>query len=194
MSSKKPVSKRLKRQVKNQIEKYIEKKTAVYEYFGGIQDSARNPLDDHVTALAQGTGQNQRVGNRVNITSLKYDLFFTGADATNSIRVIFYIPKDPSVLMGTPAGIPFNKAPDMDNFNILRDMLVSTSSSGQNCVRRQGWLRFNRGNRSGHKERYDGALVSNRVQGHIYVYMVSDSLAVSDPQCNGYIRTFFTDS
>lgn len=187
-------SKNVKSMVKKQIEKYVEKKTVIYSYFGGVTDSLRTPLDNHVTATAQGLDQNERIGNRLNVTSLKYDLFFTGADTTNSMRCIFYIPKNPAFLMSAGSAVGFNKAPDEDQFNILRDIMVTTSSGGPNCVRKQGWIRFNRGTRSGHKERYSGALNTDLVDGHIYVYMVSDSLAVSDPQVNGYIRSYYTDA
>ncbi len=181
----------LKRTIKKQVDKYIEKKTLIFEYFGSIQDSGRAPLDNHITATAQGLTQDQRVGNRVNITSLHYNLFFTGADITNSIRWILYIPKDPDSPM---ANLVFNAAPDLDKFNILKDFFICTSSGGPNCVRRQGWVRFNRGARTGHKERYTGAAVGTIIDGPIFSYMVSDSLAVSDPQVNGYIRAFYTDA
>lgn len=184
----------LKKVIKGQLEKYIEKKTKVYEYYGSITDNLRSPLDVHVTSLPGGVGQSARIGNRVNITSLKYDLFFTAADTTNSIRCIFYIPKNQNELMTTGTALGFNKAPDLDRYNILKDMLISVSNNGPACVRRQGWVRFNRGIRSGHKERYDGENSTDVVEGMVHVYMVSDSGAVSDPQVNGYIRTFFTDS
>lgn len=181
----------LKKFIKKTIAKSQETKTLVTTYANGIQDAARNPLTNSVTACAQGLDQDDRIGNRVTVTSLKYDWFFVGADTTNSIRVIFYIPKDPTYVL---LGLGYASPVDLDTITVLKDMFICTSATGPDCVRRQGWLRFNRGMRSGIQVEYSGALSTEITRNKIMCYMVSDSTVVSDPQVNGSVRCFYKDA
>lgn len=177
--------------VKRAVAKSQETKTLVLNYANAIQDSARVPLSNQIADIAQGLTQSTRVGNQIKLTSMKYDWFFTGADTTNSIRCIIYVPKDPNSFI---TGLAFNQAPDLDRFTILRDMFICTGGTGGNCKRRQGWLRFNKGLRQGMTVQYSGATVGTVTKNNLTVYMVSDSGAVSDPAVNGYIRLFYKDA
>lgn len=181
----------IRRMVKKEVAKSAETKTLITQYANSVVDSARATLSNSISGCIQGVDQDERVGNRVTITSMKYDWFFTGADTTNSIRVLIYIPKDPTTVI---AGLPFNQPPDLDQFTILKDLFVCTSQGGPDCVRRQGWIRFNKGNRRGMTVEYSGNLATEIVRNKLMVYMVSDSTAALDPQVNGFCRVFFKDS
>lgn len=180
----------LKKYIKKVVARSQETKTHLINYANAIPDSGRTPLSNQLADISQGLNQSTRVGNSITLTSLKYDWFFTGADSTNSLRVIIYVPKDPTDLMSSVA---FNAAPDLDRYTILRDMFITTEGTGGNCKRRQGWLRFNRGNRSGMNVGYTGAGLGVIIKNNVSIYMVSDSLAATDPQVNGYVRIFYKD-
>lgn len=181
----------LKKFIKKTVAKTQETKTTLLNYANSIEDSARTPLSNSIIDVDQGVTQSTRIGNSITVTSMKYDFFITGSDTTNSIRILMYIPKDPNSLIES---LPFNQAPDLDAFTILRDFFVTTSSSGNNNVRKQGWLRFNRGNRSGMNIRYTGALGTTVTKNNLMIYMTSDSGAISDPQINGFVRLYYKDS
>lgn len=181
----------LKKYIKKVVANNTETKSVITQYANQIQDSARTPLSNQIALCIQGLTQQTRVGNRMTVTSMKYDWFFTGADATNSIRVLIYVPKDPNNLM---TGLGFNQPPDLDQFTILKDFFIPTGGTGGNCKRKQGWIRFNRGNRSGMNVEYTGATTASVIRNNLSVYMVSDSLVASDPECNGYTRVFFKDA
>ncbi len=183
-------NKNLRKIIKKAVANQLETKTAVTNYANSITDGGRSPLTNAVADVGTGVTQATRIGNSTKVTSIKYDWFFTGADSTNSIRVIIYIPKDPTVILSSLA---FNQAPDLDSFTILKDMFICTEGTGGNCKRRQGWVRFNRGNRTGLHMQYSSASAGSVVKNQLMIYMVSDSEAVSDPQVNGYVRVFFKD-
>lgn len=183
--------KTLKKYIKNTIEKQLETKTVITNYANTIPDSGRTPLSNSIAGVAQGLTQSTRVGNSIRVTSMKCEWFFTGADSTNSIRVIIYIPKDPTAAL---SGLAFNQAPDLDQFTILRDFFICTGGTGGNCKRLQKWIRFNRGMRSGLHMQYSGAASTDITKNKLMIYMVSDSSAVSDPSVNGYVRVFYKDA
>ena len=177
--------------IKKAIQSSQETKTVVLNYANAIQDSARTPLTNSLVDIDQGLTQATRVGNSVTVTSMKYEWFFTGADSTNSIRVIVYVPKDRDTLI---TALAYNQAPDLDQFTILRDMFICTGGTGGNCKRRNGWIRFNRGRRRGMNVVYTGALGTTVIKNNLHIYMVSDSGAVSDPAVNGFVRLYYKDS
>lgn len=141
--------------------------------------------------IGQGVTQQSRVGNQIKITSMKYNFFFTGADATNSIRVIFYIPRDPNIVI---SGLNFNQAPDLDQFTILKDMFICTSNTGNNCVRRVGWINFKKGRSTGMTCQYSGPAGNSVTKNRILMYAVSDSGVVNHPTLNGYTRIYYKDA
>jgi len=159
-----------------------------------------NPIVNAMTDLAEGTQQGQRDGNSVKVTSMKYDFFFSipdvvGADAFNSIRCIFYIPKDVGDLLGTSTNLQWNEPVDYDRYTVLKDMFITLSKEGQRCVRRQGYLSFRRKGKSlGLKVLYKGSASNDGTSNRVLVYMVSDSGIVAHPQVSGYIRTFYKDA
>lgn len=182
----------LKKLVKSIVAKNIETKTSIFRMAGiGIGASGLAPINASFNDLNIGDNQYERTGNQVTLTSVKWDMFLTGADATNSIRCIVYIPKNPTVFLA----IPFNGAVDFDSFTVLRDMFICTSNTGNNCVRRNGYISFkNRGKSLGMKTQWSGALASGQTKNRVLLYMVSDSLVVPHPEVNGVLHTFYKDA
>lgn len=180
----------LKKAVKNIVNSMTETKTGVTTYTSqGIQDNGRTPVNSDLSSLVQGDDQNERIGNAVTFTGLYGDLFFTGADTTNSIRAILYVPHNPT----DDLDIAFNAAPDQDRFTILRDMLITTSTQGPAVVRRKLKISFKKGNRKGLTTRWHDNTSTGFSKNPIRLYMVSDSTAVTDPSVNGYVRTYYKD-
>lgn len=168
-----------------------------------IPGTASTTIATSLVDLAAGNLESQRDGNKVHLTSVKYDLFFNSngaavADAYNSIRLIFYIPKQPDVLLGNSAAgwvnMPFNAPVDFDRFTVLKDMLITVNSTGAQCIRKQGYISFrNKGKRLGLPITYDGSSPTSCTKNRVCVYMVSDSNIPSHPQVNGYVRSFYKD-
>ncbi len=199
--SKKSSYKSMKRIAKQVMAKNIETKVHTAEYSDAFigANSTAYIIATSVVDIAGGTKSGERVGERITATSLKYDLFFTGAQDTNSLRVIFYIPKSPTDLLWQgPAGtnLAFNQAIDFNRYTVLKDMFIPTNLNGQNCVRKQGYISFrNKGKRLGMPVIYDTDLSVSCTKNRIMVYMVSDSVSpITTPKVNGYVRLFYKDA
>lgn len=187
-------TRRLKKLVQTIVSKNVETSSSNHSFSSlGIVDAGRasSATDIHVTNISQGTGEGQRIKNEVRVTGIHSDFFITGADSTNSIRLILYTPKDLSVSLSNSPALAFNQTPDLDKFTVLLDKFVCTSSNGTNCKRVKFNFKFKgRGLRVG----YSGSAGST-VQTHpLYFYLVSDSLAVTDPTINGYMRVYYKDA
>lgn len=172
------------------IDRNVETKTHVLQYSTTIMDPGRSPLDNSLVELTQGDTQSGRDGNEVRIKSVQGDFFITGADSTNSIRVILYKPKNVSDSLSADA-IDFNGTPDLDKYVILRDWLVCTNSTGAMCKRLR-FKKFFRG--SGMSCRYTGSSGTTITTNKLSLYMVSDSGAISDPGVEGYVRVRYKDA
>lgn len=182
----------IKNYVKKMINKNIETKLVVATFTDvAITSTLLVPYTYAFNDISQGVGQQQRIGNLVRCTSMKYNLFITGADSTNSVRIIFYIPRDPTTVM---AGLAFNQAPDIDQFTVLKDMFITTSNTGNNCIRKVGWLNFKRGKSTGMPVFYSSSTPASVTKNRILMYCVSDSGAPSHPTLNGYTRLFYKDA
>lgn len=149
------------------------------------------PVVQSCNDIAEGTAQNQRIGNQIMLTSIKYDFFFTGADSTNSLRLIFYIPRDPNDIL---LNLGFNAPADLDKYVILKDIFMTTNQNGQDCLRKRGYISFRkRGKSNGLKVQYSTNAVNSQTKNRVLVYMVSDSGVISHPSVNGFFRTFYKD-
>lgn len=182
----------VKKMVKAMIAKNVETKLVVATFTDvSLTTSGLLPYSYAFNDIGQGVTQQSRVGNQIRCTSMKYNFFITGADATNSIRILFYIPKDPNVII---SGLNFNQAPDLDQFTILKDMFISTSNTGNNCVRRVGWLNFKKGRSSGMITQYTSPAGNSVSRNRILMYAVSDSSLVNHPVLNGYTSLYYKDA
>lgn len=183
-------NKSLKKTIKNVVNSMSETKTIVSNYAStSIQDQARAPINTDILSCATGDTQSTRTGNAITVTGLYGDFFFNAADVTNSIRVLLYVPHNPTDDMA----IQFNQAPDLDRFTVLRDMLVTVSTQGPAVVRRKIKVSFKKGNRKGLTCRWHDTTATGFSKNPIRLYMVSDSTAVTDPSVSGYIRAYYKD-
>jgi len=145
-----------------------------------------------ISSLAGGTNQNQRIGNAYKMTSFRLKGGVFGSDTTNLVRIIIYIPKDPTHTMDTSLQ-PLTPV-DLDRFTILSDRLIPTASNGPNCKLYNKVLLFNKGRRSGLNVQFHSNLASSIVKNKLMVYMVSDSAAASHPFFKGWWRFYFKDA
>lgn len=181
----------IRKVVQKAINKNIELKKDITTFAGStIQDSARAPIDVNLSGIAQGDDQGTRSGRALRITSIKGDFFITGADATNSIRVILYKPKNNGDSLSGDA-LQFNQVVDTDKYVVFRDLNITTSAAGNDNRRVKFWKSWGG---AGLEVKYDGITVNDCVQNLVRLYMVSDSLAIADPGLNGGVTVFFRDA
>ena len=129
---KKKISKSLRTYVQKAISSNQETKQRDLTWDAvSIQDVGRSPIDGTLNDLSQGDTQNSRDGNQVHITGIYGKFVVTGADTTNIVRYILYIPKDPSDTL-TGMSIDIHHLIDQDRFTILYDRNITTTSGGVN--------------------------------------------------------------
>lgn len=182
----------IKKIIKSMINNETETKTF-------IQELANTPLTNvgqnyDITSLAQGVGQNQRLGNSYKVTSfkLKGAVFNGGTD--DLCRVIIYIPKNPSVLMPTDTSMQSTDPVDLDKFTVLSDRLIPVSDHGPGCKLYNKVCLFNKGRRNGLHVQFSDALATSITKNRLMVYMCSFSSAAPHPSFKGWWRVYFKDA
>lgn len=169
----------------------VEKKTSIINFSSqNVPDWTVGSIDQSLTDINQGLTQTNRIGNSVHLTSLYGDFFLTGADTTNSVRMILYIPKNVTTTLSTLA---FNAAPDLDQVTILQDRLLTFSSNGNNCRRFKIKKKFDYGRRKGIHCTYTDGTGTNITKNRLRLLLVSDSTVAPHPVLNGFLRIFYTD-
>lgn len=156
----------------------------------GIYDNARSGRSYELTDIDQGDTQYTRTGNSIFVTGFYFRGYLTCADTTNLVRVIMYIPKDPSSVL---APSPQSNL-DMDVCTIIYDKLF-TLAYQQDTHQRILIIKkkFNRGRKRGIHVQYEDGTGTNVTKNKIMLYFVSDSAAVSDPTIDGQARLYFKD-
>ncbi len=155
-----------------------------------IQDAGRTPVSEAVTEIQQGDSAVQRIGNRVKVTGFYGKFTITYADTTNIVRVIMYMPRNPTSTLST---IDTNDLIDFDDFNILYDKSFAVSSGGPGTKNITISRKWNRGNKSGINVFYASGSSTDYAKNPIFLYVVSDSAGVPDPTINGNYRLYFKD-
>lgn len=183
--------------VKSTVENRIETKNYTIPLLGTSVRAAPNGLSIPLSgALATGAGNNQRVGNSVTFTSIKYDLFFSAASPQqqvglyNNLRMIVYVSRQPNVPM---TGLPYNSPVDSEAYFVIRDFFIPLGSAptGTATTRRQGWIKFPRGK----KVIYNDGLQNSETKNKMLCYIVSDAAAAQDaPVVNGSLRLYYKDA
>lgn len=179
----------LKKMIKNMITGSQETKTLGEEVNPSISNVGVNY---DISSIAGGTAQNQRIGNAYKMTSFRLKGGVFGSDSTNLVRIVLYIPKDPTHTIDTSLQVltPI----DLDRFTVLSDRLIPTASQGPNCKLYNKVVLFNKGRRTGLNVRFHSALASSIVKNRLMVYMVSDSGAANHPSFKGWWRFYFKDA
>lgn len=191
-SSKSRVSKNIKKYVQSKIEANQETKHLNYTYNTSVTDEIRTPLDTLLVDVDQGDTANQRSGNQLFVTGIYGRFAFRQADTTNLIRVILYIPKDPSDSL-TSGLVDYIGAVDLDRFTVLSDKLVNVNVAGKNQQVMTLARKFNKGIKKGITVQYTDGTGSNCTKNNLRLYMVSDSAATADPSVYGYMRIYYKD-
>lgn len=184
------VSKPVKKYVNNVINKRSETKRAVSSALrANAEPVSGTILEIDLTAIAQGVGDNQRVGNACNLTKIEFDLTFEkrlATDVSNIIRCILYSPKDPTTRMTT---VQVQGYPDLDQFNILYDRSFSMFDAENPSKRLVYSKRFPKGRHL----RYTASGAGTCIKGNLLLYIVADSSTTVAPKCTYRARAFFKD-
>lgn len=182
-------------QVQKMINSNIETKFHTNSWSSsGIQDVGRTPIDADLNNVAVGTGAANREGHQISLTGLYGKFVVTGADATNIVRVILYIPKDPTSSLSSVGGIGISTLIDQDRFTVMYDKYFTTTSNGPNQKVFTIARKWNKGSRKGIQTQFYGGASTDFAKNRLKLYVVGDSGAVSDPSLTGNIRCYFKDA
>lgn len=155
----------------------------------GCEPVSGAPVSLEFTGIAGGSLANQRIGDRISLSSIEADLVFekrSTTDLSNICRVIVYSPKDPSQEMST---IQVQGYPDLSKFVILYDKVFSLNSTSDQTKTLSFRKRFPKGR---HVE-YDGTTATSGTKGRVWLYAVSDSSTTVAPKVTYKLRTFYKD-
>lgn len=156
-----------------------------------------------IPAVSQGTGESQRIGDKIRLKSLHVKCTLAGADATNVVRLVWFqwipntasqTPNAGSLLQDTavPWLSPINETnQNAGLFRIISDNLYQLTTSGSN----QGLVV--------HKNFYGRKLPRKNLEynpgattgfNQIYCMYASDSVAATHPSFAFYTRLRYSDS
>lgn len=199
--SRKSNSKKFKSAVKKVIQSMVEVK---------YQDTSESNADitttgtiTDITALSRGTSdQGERIGDRVKLRSYRLKGSITGGDATNVIRVIYFIwhpnsvslaPTMAQILLG--GGTPTANSPNLnyvvdgrDQFTVVYDKrftMVGGSSSTSLMKKFNVVLKLSA------IQQYNTTNTSSTKK--LYMLRVSDSSAINHPTISYVARTRYID-
>lgn len=175
-----------KRYVKNVLKKDKEQKTIVKTYEGeSIQDVGRTPIMYHITDIDAGDAQANRDGNLIKSKRITLSGVLAGADSTNLVRIMLIRSFQTDITAAEMPGL--TGAPDYDRYFVLWDKKYIMDSDDP----LQAIIELTR--KVNHHCRYLTTAGTSQTNGRVYLYMVSDSTAVSDPTFSGYVRFTFTE-
>lgn len=188
------LSQQQKSQVKALVRKQQETKFVGLSYAAQpIQDALRTPVDTDMNGVAVGTGYAARIGHQITVTGYHGEFMFTGADATNIMRMVIYVPKDPDdSLSADITGV--TTLIDLDRYTVLMDRLIGTTSGGVNQQRVVFKKKFAKGNRRGMQTQFFGTNATDFSKNRLRLYITSDSGAISDPTVSGRFRCYYKDA
>lgn len=180
----------IKKLIKSMINNNTEIKTAVHNYT--TIDVSNVGVNHDITAVAQGVGQEDRVGNQLQMTSFRLKGCLYSDYSSDIVRIIIYKPKNPGVLLSTSTTV--TDPIDLDYYNVLSDRIIPLSNQGTPTKPYNKVVLFNRGRRNGMKVQYSTALATSCTKNQLIVYMVSGSTAAPHPKFSGYWRFYFKDA
>lgn len=149
-----------------------------------------------ISALAQGSDNGQRIGNKVMPLALRINFNVIGAttDATSTVRFLLVRTKGAMTTTATDYIANYYSAPNHEAFEILFDRFVSLSSVNATAVT-NGVAVVNKRIKLNKKKlvRYNGAAQNATVDNQIMMIVMSDSGAANHPTIGGYYEFFYTD-
>lgn len=176
------------------VKKNIETKYISFNPNAGVisNNAIGSSLTVDLNTMGTGSGPSTRTGNQVRTTGYHGKFVVTGADATNIVRFVLYIPKntgDDLKLDGTEVYSDI----DQDKYTVLKDFFVSTSANGPDTKQISLRGKFNSGKRSGILTQFNGNTSSTCMKGLLKLYAVSDSGVTSHPTLTGHMRIYYKD-
>lgn len=149
----------------------------------------------HLSAIGNGTGYNERVGQLVKVMSLQFRMILTAADSSNAMRTIIFrwfdntAPVVADVLQALPVGATTHPLSNIsiDNrhkIQIMYDNMFALDADDPIQVDKA----FIKRNMNVNWEVDDTVSM-----GHIYFLAVSDSTTVSHPGIHAMFRLRYTD-
>lgn len=157
-----------------------------------IQDNLRIPLDTSLNAVAHGDGPGARTGNQIRVSGMYGKLAFAAGSKTSVIRYIMYIPKAIGNTLSLD-GLDVYEPVDQDKYTVLHDKLITVSNLGPATKVLSIRKKFNKGSRSGILTQFESNSATSFTRNQIRLYMVSDSIAATDPEVTGHIRLYYKD-
>jgi len=153
----------------------------------------------HITALTQGGGDFNRVGNEVNGTYLNAKISVTFPDTTNMVRLLFFYDRQPNGALPVAADLfTYPAAPVQSflnpdakrRFRVLKDMLVSGGANGNVAIARTVNINLRRT-----PTMYKGATdaIGSINTNALYFMAINDSALAPSPNVSYMIRYTYTD-
>lgn len=185
--------KRKRRRISNAVKRYVSsklKRSLETKHVSNSSSSTAVPnvqIDTQITDIPQGTQETRRVGNLVRVTGFYGRFQMVGTDATNIIRIIMYIPKDPTA---TITGANTYGLLDPDIATVLYDKVHTTTLNGPNTKVFTIAKKF-RG--AGLPVQFNSSTTTDVLKNNIKMLFVSDSGAVSHPTLSYHWILYFKD-
>lgn len=188
----------LRRTIQRVIDKNLEKKFHTTQLTNQLVPNTGQRYN--LSQVSTGDSQQTRTGNQCRITGMYGQFTILPNQATiianplvyvYVVRVIIYIPKDPSVVL---SGISVSSTIDKDQYTVMKDKLypVTFANGGYSPVYKQS---FKYKGSPGMVTQYSGISSSQVVKNPVRMYIVSDaSLPSEQPLMSGYLKVFYTDA
>lgn len=197
----------LTKKQKMQVAKLIKAPVEIKYYdttFDAISASLA-PIIDDISAPAEGTGEDQRIGSNINLESIQYNLCIVKADDTNVVRIAILqwfpdaendYPSWQQLFQyhtaGSPSGLQQLMSPyqlgqgGTRNFRFLMDEIFYLDSDNP--------MQFLKGYiNKGFKKGLECNGTSERGTNHIYLLYASDSGVTTHPLIYGDCRVRYSD-
>jgi len=179
-----PVAPSIRKYVSKRLSRLGEHKSVAFNAVVSVGTQAVAPYDSSICLIQQGTGDGQRVADKIQLKSLKVRLAWFGSDTFQVVRFILYRKTNYASTMTTT----FNECPDPQNYQIIADWYDCCSGSVAPLCKSRSLDIPLKGTVS-----YVGQNTTDDSHGAIWLHAVSDSSAVSHPSL--YVSTLvrYTD-
>lgn len=209
----------LKKLIQNQIDKNIETKELTYPYsnIGGtslvsIGYGSSSKVVGFFGAIAQGTGDGNRIGNALFARGININLAFAGNTSaiTNYLRIIIFQAKktmatnvQPSVTGTFVQSVLSNNGSsvlqwlqpvDTDRFDVLLDKKMwfrNQPVDGNSSTVISNTKFFNKFIKINRKMQWDD---SNVINNDVYMIAISDSALYTPSTLAGFVRVYYKDA
>lgn len=147
-----------------------------------------------LTPIPQDDTDSGRDGDQLLLSHLQNKISFIGADTTQLFRMITFrwnqddttAPVAADLLQTVSVYGPYVRDNERaKKFTILEDLFLGTSINGPNCLTRTFDRKFSS------KIAFQAASTSGT--GHLYTFMITDSLAVTHPSIAFIFRSYYYD-